>query len=55
MSRTKIMGGGVAVVVLAGLGIAWASGDWSSARSKADINEDNEFREIRADWKRDCS
>jgi hypothetical protein len=36
MVRTKLVGSGAAVVVLAVVGIAWAAGDWSSARSKAD-------------------
>jgi hypothetical protein len=35
MSSKKIVGA-AAMGVLAGLGIAWASGDWSSARSKVD-------------------
>lgn len=36
ISKKAVVGGSVTMVVLAGLGIAWASGDWSAARSKAD-------------------
>jgi hypothetical protein len=36
MARKKLVGSAVAVVAFAAAGIAWAAGDWSSARSKAD-------------------
>jgi len=47
MSKSKMKIMGVGVVMVAGLGIAWASGDWSSARSKAD-----EFKSRQQDLKK---